>query len=159
MNNRDPGEGPSQHERMIIAQRQRVQEVRSEFIAEGVYGETSETGHLQLAQVCVEYWQMLREYNDEAVLDELPDVGPLKERLGKKERMLEESAGLKRGYDYKPKPAILSVDVEKIIELLNRLDDAAKQLGFSASATDHTPVFGVDPEYEGGDQDGSTAAE
>lgn len=150
---RDHGEGASQHERMILAQRQRVQEVRSEFIAEGVHGETTETGHLQLARVCAEYWQVLREYDDEAVLDDLPDIQPLREALGQKKPMLSQSAGLNRGASYKKRPAVLDISTDWLLDRLDKLDDAAKQLGFSASASDHTPVFGVDPEWEGGDDD------
>jgi len=149
MSDRDDN-GGSQHERMILAQRQRVQEVRSEFIGEGVYGETSETGHLQLARVCVEYWQVLREYDDEAVLDEMPDISKLRGRLGKKTEMLSQSTGLRRGGAYTERPAVLEVDTGWILRKLDQLDDAAKQLGFSASASDHTPVFGVDPGWEGG---------
>jgi hypothetical protein len=153
MSKHDENTGASQHERMIIAQRQRVQEVRSEFIGEAVYGNTSEAAHLELARVCVEYWQMLREYHDEAVIDGLPDIEKLQSKLGQQTKMIDESAGLKRGGNYRDRPAVLEVSVGEILELLDQLDDAAKQLGFSASANDHTPVFGVDPDYEGGDDD------
>jgi len=145
--------GASQHERMIIAQRQRVQEVRSEFIGEGVRGQTSETAHLELARVAVEYWQMLREYHDEAVIDDLPEIKPLRDRLGKQTQVLDTSAGLGRGGDYKTKPAVLEIDIDDILALLDQLDDAAKQLGFSAAANEHTPVFGVDPDWEEADDE------
>jgi len=148
--------GASQHERMIIAQRQRVQEVRSEFIGEAVRGNTTQTAHLELARVCVEYWQMLREYHDEAVIDGLPDIAKLQEKLGSQTKMLDESAGLKRGGNWRQRPAVLEVPVGEILGMLDQLDDAAKQLGFSASANDKTPVFGVDPDYEGGDDDAAS---
>ena len=153
MSNRDENTGATQHERMIIAQRQRVQEVRSEFIGEGVYGQTSDAAHLELARVTVEYWQMLREYHDEAVIDGLPDIDPLRERLGRQTQMLSTSAGLGRGGGYESRPAVLEVDIETILSLLDQLDDAAKQLGFSASANEHTPVFGVDPDWEEADDE------
>lgn len=153
MSNYDNDEGASQHERMILGQRQRVQEVRSQFIGEGVYGQTTEAAHLELARVTVEYWQMLREYHDEAVIDDLPDIGPLRKRLGKQTQMLGDSAGLRRGGQYESRPAVLEVDVAAILKMLDQLDDTAKRLGFSASANEQTPVFGVDPDWEGGDDE------
>ena len=151
--------GPSKHEQMIIAQRERVNAVRSQFAGEGVYAQMSEDTHLQLARVTVEYWQLLREYRDEPVLEEFPDISPLRQRLGRRTQVVERSAGLNRGATHASKPAVLEVSIDTILDLLDELDAVANTLGFSKTAREKTPVFGVDPSYEGGGDDGSTAAE
>jgi len=74
------------------------------------------------------------------VIDGLPDVEPLRDRLGHETKQLQQSsAGLKRGGGYDWQPAVLDVAVEDILELLDQLDDAANKLGFSASATEKLP--------------------
>jgi len=151
--------GPSKHEQMIINQRERVNAVRSLFAGEGVYAELSEDTHLQLARVAIEYWQLLREYKDEPVVEEFPDISPLRSRLGRETKILSKSPGLNRGMVPKPKPAVLEVPIDDILDLLDELDAVANTLGFSKTAKEKTPVFGVDPSYEGGGDDGSAAAE
>lgn len=135
----DDSGGRNGHERMILAQRQRVQEARSHFIGEGVHGDYTETAHLELARVCVEYYQILREYDGEAVIDGLPDITELRDRLGSKKQMLSQSPGLKRGEGYEPRPAVLEVPVDDILDLLEQLDDVANGLGFSAAAAETVP--------------------
>jgi len=131
---RDGNNGSTKHEQMIIAQRQRVHEVRSRHFSEGVYGERSDAAHLQLAQVCVEYWSLLREYEGRSAVDELPDITPLTERLGRQTKRLAETPGLKRGGSWEWKPAVLDVDVEHIIRIIEELDNVANELNFSATA-------------------------
>jgi len=128
-----------QHRKMITTQRQRVNAVRSQFAGEGVYAELSEDTHLQLARVAVEYWQLLREYKDEAVVEEFPDISPLRSRLGKETQILSKSAGLNRGMVPKPKPAVLEVGIDEILGLLDELDNIANRLGFSTAATEKLP--------------------
>jgi hypothetical protein len=128
--------GSTKHEQMIIAQRERVHNVRSEHFGEGVYGEQSEMAQLQLARVCVEYWSLLREYEGKSAVDELPDIDPIKERLGEQTRMLVESPGLRRGGKFDWRPAILELDIEYILSVIEQLDDVANDLNFSANAAD-----------------------
>ena len=146
---------------MIYEIRRRVQAARNRYWAEGVDGEVSDETHRELATAVLQYHDVLYEFRNESVLSpgDWPDIAEIRERVGRKARQRTQQGGLSRPATVTLVPAVTQVPIEDILQASEDLDDLAKTLGFGAKADTQTDVFGIDPDYDGGDggDDGSTA--
>lgn len=126
---------------LIYDTREYVQEVRNHYWDTGVDGETSPEMKKHLAKAAIKYWDVLYEFRDETVLDDgdFPDIGPVRQRLGRQTEVIAESAGRGRGMTTRQVPAVDELSAEYLLELTEQLDDLAKTLGFAASAREQTP--------------------
>ena len=148
--------------RMVYETRQDAKEIRQLCRRQMLYGGLSDDLHLQLVETVLEYNQTLREFDGEGVVEErdYPDLTKLKQAVGKQSSRIVTTGGQWGDSSrIERQPAALDFSPTQLLAVLNRLDQLARKLGFSAETTNHTPVFGVDPEWEGGDDDGGSTAE
>lgn len=91
-----------------------------------------------LAEAIVRYWSALHRYRDEDVLrgQGLPDIEPIKRRLGQEVSVPGQAARARDGLEMQAVPAIYELGADYLIETSFALDDIAKQLGFAPAATD-----------------------
>jgi len=144
--------------RMIYEVRRRVQAARNRYWADGVDSDLSSETHRELAITALQYYDVLYEFRDESIISERdwPDVDPLRDSVNKTVKVEQESNIFGEPDQIDDVPAVQTLSVEYLVELTEDLDDLAKKLGFGAKADEKTDVYGVDPDWDGGD-DESTA--
>jgi hypothetical protein len=126
--------GGSDPEQLVLRRKQRVQRVRDRIWADGVDGERPVETKRQLAMAAISYWDVLRDYRDEPVIDndDYPDMSPIYNRIGKTTEVIAESPGWDRGSKVETVPAIAEIGAGELINITEQLDDVATALGFSA---------------------------
>ncbi|MDB2293724.1 hypothetical protein PM085_15815 [Halorubrum ezzemoulense] len=141
--------------RMIYEIRRRVQAARNRYWADGVDSDLSTETHRELAIAALQYHDVLYEFRDESILteDDWPDVEPLRKRVNKTVRRREQSDVFGEPATTKEVPAVQTLPTERLVELTEELDDLAKKLGFGAKAEEQTDVYGIDPDWDGGDDE------
>ncbi len=128
--------------RMIGKQRQRIQKYRREVQRALSSGSLSGEMHDDFAVEVLAYFDVLREFRDESSLQDagLPDVSPIRERLGFTVQVTVDAPGFRRrGQKRQEVPAVRELDIDHLIRLSHELDDSAQALGFGATAADTTP--------------------
>ena len=125
---------------LIYEMRRQVQTARNQYWRQGAYGTCTDETHIRLAEVAVEYADVLHEYRDEMILDDgdMPDMDALRDRIGKKIERFEEAPGRTSALRSVSVPAVLEIPAEDIVQKTKELDDLAKKLGFSAAARNKT---------------------
>jgi len=154
----DQDDGDPQPKRMIYETRQEAKEMRQICWQQLInYGQLERALHLKLVQTVLEYNQTLREFDGEGVVDpsDYPNLDQLKHAVGRQSRSIVTSSGQwSDSTQVETQPMALDFPARQLIHVLNKLDRLAGKLGFSAETPQHTDVFGVDPEWEGGDDNG-----
>jgi hypothetical protein len=91
---------------------------------------------------------VLSNYEDETVLDDgdIPDIDPIRDRLGHTTTVVGQRAGRGRGSQRQTVPAVDELDFWYLEGVANDLEAAAKKLGFWASAKEQTPHD--DPDHD-----------
>jgi len=143
---------PETRARQLIHDRQeRLEEVLDLFSQQAAEVQLSPAMKREIATHIVNYHRVLWQYHDEAVLDDgdIPDITPIRQRLGETTTVVGASAGRGRGSRPQQVPAIDELGFWELEGLARDLEAAAKKLGFWADAKTKTEVFGVDPEWEG----------
>jgi hypothetical protein len=141
MNDETPGAGQIPV-RMIGQHRKRIQKYRRRIQRLHADQEVSGRLHDDFVVEVIGYFDVLREFRDSTALDDddLPDISPLRSRLGEKATIVADAPGFfERGEEYKTVPAIREVPLDTILKLSHQLDDAAQKLGFGANAVESTP--------------------
>jgi hypothetical protein len=97
----------------------------------------------EIAVHVVNYHRVLSQYEGESVLSEgdIPDISPIRERLGRTTRVLSESNRRSGGATYEEVPAVDELDFWALEEIAVQLEAAAKKLGFWASAEATRPLY------------------
>jgi len=92
----------------------------------------------EIATRIMNFWRVLSKYEGESVLsdEQLPDVSPIRERLGKETRVVDNKEGRKRGETYDAAPAVDELDYWYLHDVAHELERVAKKLGFMPDATD-----------------------
>jgi len=120
--------------------RERVQQARNRYHRGRVRGSVTESTHLALAEVVVQYYDVLWEHHDDdAVRGEFPELTDIKEALGETTKVPEEAPGDTDNKRLVEKPAALKINTERLIEASKQLDRTAKKLGFGAETVETTP--------------------
>ena len=141
MSSRDDERSHSQPLRMIYDTRRHVEEVRFQFIDEYRDCRLTTRTKRELASAALKYWSVLHEHRNDTAIDaeDLPDVSPSRERLGKQTRVRVPSKRLGKDKTTTYVPAIDELNPEYVIEVTRELDDLANKLGFGASTADTVP--------------------
>lgn len=142
----DEPEGKQRWERIVKEYAVKAYEVQEEYDSEGVEGYVSNETHKRLATVAVSYHRALKEYRDEAIIEDgdLPDVAYLKQRLGQKITRKTKAPGRSSGVTGTSVPAITEVPAGQIDNTIDELHDFRHKLGFTAKAADSTPRTSID---------------
>jgi len=122
-------------QRMIQERQEHLEAVLDALTQKSANVELSPGMKRDVAVATLNLHRMMSKYSDENVLEagDLPDVSPIRERLGQTTTVKEQSAGLNRGTTAVPRPAIDELGFGYLQDVANQTEQAAKQLGFWAS--------------------------
>jgi hypothetical protein len=128
-------------EAMIQATRRHVQKTRNLYYDRAIDGDISRDLHLELAKRVLEYNDVLLEYKNADGVDptDFPDVDVVKQRMGQTKPSEVEAPGDTRNTTVEQRPAVLSIDPADLIQMTNRLDEVASDLGFGADPDSSQP--------------------
>jgi len=128
--------------------RERVHETRAKVRSEMLQsGGVSESTRQQFASVLLVYLDVLKEHREDKIL-----VPPWDDRgvdwLDKASRQTvtkqRAKPGMLTGSETVQQSALLSVDINDLLDVADSLDTIAKDLGFTAQTPDHTPEDSFD---------------
>lgn len=136
INNDEPNRGDSQARKVIHQARVEVHLARGEYNSAVMRNPNpSPDVVLNLAQAAEQYRGTLREYRDENVLSPPWDERNLDwiaDYIGETVSVEVKAPGMTSNTKTEQRPAILTVNPERIKRLTHRLDDVRKELGFAA---------------------------
>ena len=140
--------------RLIQDRQERLEDILDMFSQRAAQVSLSPAMKREIAVHIVNYHRVLSRYEDETVLDDgdIPDISPIRQRLGRTTRVVSEGAAMGFGAGYEEAPAVDELDFFYLEQVAGELEAAAKKLGFWADARTETDVFGVDPDWEEGEE-------
>ena len=126
--------GDSQPRRLVFQQKEQAIAARNRYRLVEYDGDVDDQTHRQLAVSALQYYDILREYDDEPVLSasDWPDVSPIRERIGETVTRRVESDVFGEDTTVKQLPAIKTVPADRLVAVINQLDKVANKLGFGA---------------------------
>lgn len=132
-----------QPKRLLYDMQERLVTMRNRVRQQQRTGQVARDAHLGLAETLVEYHDMLYKYrHEDAVADRFPDIGDIRERMGKKAYVMEEAPGDTSNTRPVERPALLELPTRRLLEAARELDDISLTLGF-APDTSANPSGGV----------------
>ena len=140
------GETPDSDTRakQIIQDRQeRLEEVLDIFSQQAAEVNLTPLMKREIAVHIVNYHRVLSRYENESVLStgDIPDISPIRERLGRTTQKLTQSNRRSGGMTYEEVPAVEELDFWYLEDVAGQLEAAAKKLGFWASAEARRPLY------------------
>jgi hypothetical protein len=137
-------EGTDSRAAQLIQDRQeRLEAILDQFSWQAADVSLSPETKREIAVHIVNYHRVLSRYEDESVLadGDIPDISPIRDRLGRTTRVVSEGAmmGFGGGYDYVP--AVDELDFFYLESVAGQLEAAAKKLGFWASANSQRTLY------------------
>ena len=140
MSNHDDDRGGPRAKRLIQDRQERLEQVLDFFTERAAEVSLSPRMKREIAVHIVNYHRVLSNYRDESVLSDgdIPDISPIRERLGRTAEVLGDSARRGGGVQYQEVPAIDELDFWYLEGVANQLEAAAKKLGFWANAESGT---------------------
>lgn len=138
---------------LVRERQQALEEVLDAAVDRAAYVNISPTVMREVAIRIVNFHRVLSKYENETVLDDgdIPDISPIRTRLGDTAKVKVNAAGMGRGKTYRDVPKVDELDFWYLERVANELEAAAKKLGFWEEAKSKTEVFGVDPDWDGGE--------
>ena len=126
--------GDSQPRRLVFQQKEQAIAARNRYRLVEYDGDVDDQTHRQLAVSALQYYDILREYDDEPVLSasDWPDVSPIRERIGETVTRRVQSDVFGEDTTVKQLPAIKTVPADRLVAVINQLDKVANKLGFGA---------------------------
>jgi len=126
--------GDSQPRRLVFQQKEQAIAARNRYRLVEYDGDVDDQTHRQLAVSALQYYDILREYDDEPVLSasDWPDVSPIRERIGETVTRRVESDVFGEDTTIQQLPAIKTVPAADLVAVINQLDKVANKLGFGA---------------------------
>jgi len=126
-----------QPKRLLYAMQERLESARQRVRQEQKTGSVSAGAHLDLAEVIVEYHDMVYPYRKlDAV--ELPDISDIRSRMGQTATVYEEAPGRTSNKRPVERPALLGVSTSRLLEASGELSDLSFALGFAPEASPKT---------------------
>src|SRR6056297_3837874 len=126
--------GDSQPRQIIYAQKKQANAARNRYrMVEYDSGLDAQT-HRQLAVSALQYYDVLREYEDKPILSasDWPDIEPIRDRLGQTIIQRQECQVANEPSQLEEVPAIKTVPADMLVAVINQLDKVANKLGFGA---------------------------
>lgn len=126
--------------RLIQDRQERLENVLDVFSQRAANVELTPEMKREIAVHIVNLHRVLSKYEDEDVLDEgdIPDIGPIRQRLGRTTQVVSQSGGMGRGTAYEEVPAVEELGFEYLERTADELETTAKKLGFWATADAET---------------------
>jgi len=148
MSSYDDTPSDSRAKQLIQDRQERLEEVLDIFSQRAANVDLSPQMTREIAVHIVNYHRVLSRYEDESVLSDgdIPDISPIRNRLGRTTRVASAGAAMGYGGGYEEVPAVDELDYWYLEDVAGQLETAAKKLGFWASAKDQTPHD--DPDHD-----------
>jgi len=125
----------SQPRRLVYMARHHMQAARNQYLSEMVQGGVSPQTKRQLATAAIQFYDVLWEHREERIVAEKWEelaVDQLKDALGSTVTVEQSVPGDTTNTRTVQRPAITQIDGQRIFEESKKLDQLAKELGFSA---------------------------
>jgi hypothetical protein len=138
------GDGGDDRSKKLIQDRQeKLEAVLDMFSRQAASVELTAEMKREIAIHIVNYHRVLSKFEGESVLSsgDIPDISPIRQRLGRKTEVLTESDGWDATTAYERRPAVDELEFGYLEEVANQLEAAAKKLGFWASAEATRPLY------------------
>ena len=132
------------HSTGIIEDRQeRLERVLDIFSQRAANVDLTPSMKREIAVHIVNYHRVLSNYRDETILadGDIPDLSPIRDRLGRTAEVLEESTRRGGGLTYNQVPAIDQLDFWYLEDVARQLEAASKKLGFWRNANAQRPLY------------------
>lgn len=122
--------------RLIQDRQERLEDVLDIFSQRAAEVDLTPQMKREIAVHIVNFHRVLSNYEDETVLDDgdIPDISPIRDRLGRTTTVVSERAGRDRGTQRQEVPAVDELNFWYLEGVANDLEAAAKKLGFWAEA-------------------------
>jgi hypothetical protein len=148
MSSYDDTPSDTRAKQLIQDRQERLEEVLDIFSQRAANVDLTPQMTREIAVHIVNYHRVLSRYEDESVLadGDIPDISPIRQRLGRTTQVPADSAGMGRGAGYDDVPAVDDLDYWYLEDIAGQLETAAKKLGFWASAREQTPHD--DPDHD-----------
>jgi hypothetical protein len=139
---RDSG-GDDRSKRLIQDRQERLESVLDMFSQQAAEVNLTPQMKRQIAVHIINYHRVLSKFEGESVLSsgDIPDISPIKSRLGRTTSTVVGNASLGGGFKTDEVPMIDELDFWYLEEVANDLEAAAKKLGFWASAEATRPLY------------------
>lgn len=140
MSSYDDDGGDTRSKRLIQDRQERLEAVLDMFSRQAADVDLSPKMKREIAVHIVNYHRVLSKFEDESVLDkdDIPDISPVRERLGKQTSVPTTEHAIGGGTSTQQVPAVDELDFWYLENVANQLEKAAKKLGFWASAVEKT---------------------
>lgn len=144
MSSRDDDSGENRSKKLIEDRQEKLEAVLDMFSRQAASVELTPEMKREIAIHIVNYHRVLSKFEGESVLSagDIPDISPIRERLGRKTKTLTKSTG---SWDseltYEQRPAVDELNFAYLEDVANQLEAAAKKLGFWASAEATRPLY------------------
>lgn len=127
--------GDDRSKRLIQDRQERLESVLDLFSQQAAEVNLTPQMKREIAVHIVNYHRVLSKFEGESLLSsgDIPDISPIKERLGKTTSVVASKNGLGGGFDSDKVPKIDELDFWYLEEVANDLEAAAKKLGFWAT--------------------------
>jgi len=126
---------------LIHDRQERLEEVLDLFSQQAAEVQLTAAMKREIATHVINYHRVLSQYRDENVLNDgdIPDITPIRQRLGETTTVVSASAGRGRGSRPQQVPAIDELGFWELEGIARDLEAAAKKLGFWEPAKEQTP--------------------
>jgi len=143
MTNYDDTPSDSRAKQLIQDRQERLEEVLDIFSQRAANVDLSPQMTREIAVHIVNYHRVLSRYEGESVLSDgdIPDISPIRKRLGRTTRVASAGAAMGYGGGYEEVPAVDELDYWYLEDMAGQLETAAKKLGFWASAESTRQLF------------------
>jgi len=133
----------SRAKQLIQDRQERLEDVLDVFSRQAADVSLSPQMKREIAVHIVNYHRVLSRYEDESVLSDgdIPDISPIRQRLGRTTRVIGEGSAMGFGAGYEEVPAVDELDFFYLEEVAGELEAAAKTLGFWATADSTRQLF------------------
>ena len=138
--NSDGGDDPS---KLIKERQEELEEVLDLFTRQAASVELTVEMKREIVSRIINYHRVLSKFEGESVLSagDIPDISPIRQRLGRNTKVLTETTGWSSGLEYEERPAVDELSFGYLEEVANQLEAAAKKLGFWPSAEATRPLY------------------
>ena len=143
MSSYDERSSDSRAKRLIEDRQERLESVLDRFAYSAAEVELTPQMKREIAVHIVNYHRVLSKFEGESVLSEgdIPDISPIRDRLGRTTEVITSGSLRGSGMTVTERPAIDELDFWYLEEVADELENAAKKLGFWASAEATRPLY------------------
>lgn len=132
MSNDYDDDSDNRSEKLIQDRQERLEDVLDVFTGQAADVSLTPEMKREIAVHIANYHRVLSKFEGESVLSsgDIPDITPIRERLGRETKVMTQSGGWDNSYSYETRPAVDELGFAYLQETANDLEAAAKKLGF-----------------------------